>query len=191
MASGGEYSVGDTLMVKDKKDLKLYECTVIGVKDGRCKIHFKGWKRSHDEWLSMGDERIQLPLPDLECPVDLDLSGRSSTSSFVASLDQLKNGAITPAEVARRVSMRSSRSARADEEEEFQVSPGGTSGVAGHASGSGVHSGLGGVGAGVRGATVDRSSDAVGLGACAFCNCFISADPIHCRDCGKPFHAAP
>ena len=45
----------------DRKDGKLYDCKVVKRRNGRVLIHFVGWSKSHDEWLSIGDSRIKPP----------------------------------------------------------------------------------------------------------------------------------
>ena len=52
---------GDSLRVVDRKDGKLYDCKVVKRRNGRVLIHFVGWSKSHDEWLSIGDSRIKPP----------------------------------------------------------------------------------------------------------------------------------
>ena len=59
---------GDSLSVVDRKDGKLYDCKVVKRRNGRVLVHFIGWSKSHDEWLSIGDSRIKSP-PSITNPI--------------------------------------------------------------------------------------------------------------------------
>ena len=52
---------GDRLRVVDRKDGRHYDCKVVKRRNGRVLIHFVGWSKSHEEWLSIGDPRIMQP----------------------------------------------------------------------------------------------------------------------------------
>ena len=49
-------AVGEEVRVQDQKDMKFYDCKVTAVKEGKCKVHFKGWKAQYDEWLPLDSQ---------------------------------------------------------------------------------------------------------------------------------------
>ena len=51
----------DNIKVVDKKDGKLYDCKVVKRRNGRVLIHYIGWAKTYDEWLSINDSRIKQP----------------------------------------------------------------------------------------------------------------------------------
>ena len=100
--------VGDEVRVRDRKDLKFYDCVVVEVKEGeeKCKVHYKGWRTTHDEWIPMDSDRIQLDeatVMSSTCPSEHESVG--SVASFVASLEAYGDGNISAAEVHRRTSV--------------------------------------------------------------------------------------
>ena len=49
---------GQTLMVTDKKDGRQYKCKVVETCEEDVKVHYVGWKQSHDEWIASSSSRI-------------------------------------------------------------------------------------------------------------------------------------
>ena len=52
---------GSFVNVVDQKDGKLYRCKVARTNGNRVLVHFVGWNKSHDEWLTMNDPRLRVP----------------------------------------------------------------------------------------------------------------------------------
>ena len=44
---------GAILNVRDLKDDNHYKCKVVQVKEGQIKIHYIGWSKNPDQWLSL------------------------------------------------------------------------------------------------------------------------------------------
>jgi hypothetical protein len=103
MAIRGDICIRGEVMVKDKKDFKYYQCVMVQMREDMCKVHFKGWKKSRDEWISFGDDRIHGD-PGEES-FGGPLSAQSSVASFVTSLVAYGEGSISAADVQRRVSL--------------------------------------------------------------------------------------
>ena len=48
----------DRIKVRDKKDGLIYDCKAVRVTVKRVLVHYVGWNKSRDEWLSLDDPRI-------------------------------------------------------------------------------------------------------------------------------------
>jgi len=183
-----ECLVGDVLEVQDRRDLNFYECKVIGVRSGECRVHYVGWGARHDEWVSLSSDRIRPLLAADGSSVSASPTGSGSSvsvASFVASLEAFSEGSISAArEVHRRASVGG-------------VLP--RTPLRSHAAESPVAcklgdlAGGGGLAADVGASCVDSvSSGKAGGGVhCLFCCALIVGSHVSCSVCLGRFHARP
>ena len=49
---------GDYVAVKELRDSLFYKCKVVQVQKNQIKIHYQGWNKKYDEWVSLDSDRL-------------------------------------------------------------------------------------------------------------------------------------
>lgn len=164
-------SEDDTIKVKDKKDLKYYDCKIVGLNGDKYKVHYKGWNQRWDEWIPRNSARLQLGSA-LDDVVTEDLMNDSLESDDVeaSGLVNVDGGACTLQQPAGVASGGPSPPLSAE---------GGDLGYVG---------GRGACARGMSGVKCKGADGATNV-KCGFCRQVLGTGIVSCLRCAKAFHA--